>query len=115
MKKYNNSVPSSFKMTPKQASRKSNEKEGFYNIEGNRWKQTPKYRLGVLVRAADIKRILRKRDSASWSYKLYTINQIIDDTNPSYRINYSSERYNEISLRKLNLSIKEIDDVLKKT
>ena len=109
MKKYNNSVHSSIKMTPKQASRKSNEKEVFCNIEDRRQKQKPEYRLGDIDRIADMKRAFSKRDSTSWSYQLNTITQISDDTIPSYRMNYLAERYNENLLGKSKVSLKEND------
>ena len=67
-----------------------------------------------LVRTADMKRVFSKRDSRSWSYKLCTITQIIDDTIPSYRIIYLTERYNEKTVQKSNFALKENDEVLKK-
>ena len=73
IKKYNNTTHSSTKMTPIQASKKSNEKAVFDNLRDDRQKQRPKYKLGQLVRTADIKRVFSKGDSTNWSYKLYTI------------------------------------------
>ena len=65
-----------------------------------RKKRQPKYNLGDLVRTADIKRVFSKGDLTNWSNKLYTITEIIDDTIPSYRINYLPERYNESFITK---------------
>ena len=45
-----------------------------------------------------------KGDSTNWSYKLYTITEIIHDTIPSYRINYLPKRYNENLLLPTNLT-----------
>ena len=113
-KKYNNKIHSSIKMTPTQASKKSNEPEVHSNLQDKRKKQKPKYKVGDLVRTADIKKIFSKGDSTNWSYKLYTITEVIDDTIPSYRINYLPERYNEALLNKSKLSLIENEAVIKK-
>ena len=67
----------------------------YSNLKDNREIQKPKLNLGQLVRTADIKRVFSKGDSTNWSYKLYTITEIIHDTIPSYRINYLPERQNQ--------------------
>ena len=95
IKQYNNTIHSSTKMTPNQASKKSSKKEVNSNLQDRRVKQKPKFNLGQLVRTADIKRVFSKGDSTNWSYKLYTITEVIHDTIPSYRIDHLPERYNE--------------------
>ena len=57
----------------------------YSNLQGKRKKLNPKFKLGQLVRTADIKRVFSKGDSTNYSYKLYTITEIIHDTIPSYR------------------------------
>ena len=52
-------------MTPVQASRKSNEKVVFSNLQDRRVKQEPKYELGQLVRTADIERVFSEGDSTN--------------------------------------------------
>ena len=94
-KQYNNTAHHSIKMTPIQASKKSNEKIVYNNLKDNREIQKAKFKLGRLVRTADIKRFFSKGDSTNYSYKLYTITEIIHDTIASYRLNYLPERYNE--------------------
>ena len=94
IKQYNNTIHRPTKMTPNQASKKSNEKLVYPNLKDNREIQKPKYKLGQLVRTADIKRVFSKGDSIKYSYKLYTITEIIHDTIFSYRIDYLPERYN---------------------
>ena len=59
-KKYNNTIHNSVKMTPVQASKKSNEKLVFSNLQDRRDKQQPKFKLGQLVRTADFKKFLLK-------------------------------------------------------
>ena len=110
--KYNNTIHNSIKMTPVQASKKLNEKLVYSNLQDKRRKLNPKYKLGDLVRTADIKRVFSKGDSTNYSYKLYTITEIIHDTIPSYRIDYLPERYNEILLLPTKLSLGENNQVM---
>ena len=114
IKQYNNTIHHSIKMTPNQASKKSNERKLFTNLQDRRDKQKPKYKLGQLVRTADIKRVFSKGDSTNYSYKLYTITEVIHNTIPSYRIDYLPERYNENLLLPTKLSLEENNLVMKK-
>ena len=95
IKQYNNTIHHSTKMIPIPASKKSNEKLVFSNLKDNREVRKPKLNLGQLFRTADIKRVLSKGDGSNWSYKLYTITEVIHDTIPSYRIDFLPEGYNE--------------------
>ena len=70
--------------------------------------------MGDLVRTADLKRTFSKGDTTNWSYKLYKISEIINDTIPSYKIDNLKERYNESLLKKTELSMKENKAVMKK-
>ena len=51
---------------------------------------------------------------SDWSYKLYKITEIINDTIPSYRIDIFPELYNEALLKTTKLTLKENEDVMKK-
>ena len=113
IEQYNNTIHHSIKMTLNQASKKSNEKAVFDNLRDDREKQKPKFKLGDLVRTADIKRVFSKGDSTNWSYKLYTITEIIYDTIPSYRIDYLPERYNQNLLLPTKLTLEENNQVMK--
>ena len=113
IKKYNNTIHHSTKMTPIQAFKKSNEKIVFDNLRDDREKQQPKYKLGQVIRTADIKRVFNKGDSTNWSYKLYTITEVIHDTIPSYRIDYLPERYNENLLLPTKLSLEQNKKIMK--
>ena len=95
VKKYNNTIHNSIKMTPFQASKKSNEKFVLSNLQDRRVKQQPNFKLGQLVRTSDIRKVSSKGDSTIYSYKLYTITEVLHDTIPSYRIDHLPERYNE--------------------
>ena len=114
VEKYNNTIHSSTKMTPIQASKKVKEKEVFSNLTDDRVKRQPKFKLGDLVRTADIKKVFSKGDSTNWSYKLYTITEVIHDTIPSYRLDYLPERYNENLLLATKLSLDENNKIMKK-
>ena len=113
IRQCNETIHHSTKMTPNQASRKSNDKIVYNNLRDDRVKQLPKFKLGQLVRTADIKRVFSKGDSTNWSYKIYTITQIIHDTIPSYRNEYLPERYNQNLLLPTKLSLDENNKVMK--
>ena len=72
-----------------------------------------KNKLGQLVRTADIKRVFSKGDHTNWSHKLNTINEVIHDTVPSYRINYLLERYIQNLLLPTKLSLEQNIKVMK--
>ena len=113
IKQYKNTIHNSTKMTPNQASKKTNQKIVYSNLQDKRRKLNPKYKLGQLVRTADIKKVFSKGDSTSFSYKLYTITEVIHDTIPSYRIKYLPERYNENLLLPTKLSLEQNNEVMK--
>ena len=100
-------------MTPVQASKKSNEKLVFSNLQDRRVRPNPKYKLGDLVRTADIKHVFSKGDSTNWSYKIYSITEIIHDTIPNYRIDYLPERYNQNLLLPTKLSLEQNNKIMK--
>ena len=112
-KQYNNKIHSSTKLSPKDASLKKNEGFVYKNLLDKRKKITPKFQINDLVRVADIKKTFSKGDTTNWSYKLYKITEIINDTIPSYHIDNSKERYNESLLKKTELTLKENNTVMK--
>ena len=113
-KQYNNRIHSSTKLSPKDASLKKNEGYVYKNLIDKRKKVKPKFQINNLVRVADLKKTFSKGDTTNWSYKLYKITEIINDTIPSYKIDNLPERYNESLLKKTELTIKENDNVMKK-
>ena len=113
-KQYNNKTHSSTKLTPTQASLKKNEGYVYKNLLDKRKKVKPKYEIGDLVRTADLKKTFSKGDTTNWSYKMYKITEIINDTIPSYKIDNLKERYNESLLKKTELTLKQNKDVMKK-
>ena len=113
IKQYNNTIHNSIKETPIQASKKVNEKEVYINLQDRRIRQQPQYKLGQLVRTADIKKVFSKGDSTNYSSKLYTITEVIHDTIPSYKIDYLPERYNENFLLPTKLTLDENNQIMK--
>ena len=113
-KQYNNTIHSSTKLSPKDASLKKNEGFVYKNLLDKRKQVKPKFQINDLVRTADLKKIFSKGDTTNWSYKLYKITEIINDTIPSYKIDSLKERYNESLLKKTELTLKENDNVMKK-
>ena len=100
-------------MTPIQASKKSNEKDVYSNLKNNREVQKPRFKLGQLVRTADIKRVFSKSDSTKYSWNLSNITEVIHDTIPGYRIDFLPERYNQNLLLPNTLSLDENNIVMK--
>ena len=78
-----------------------------------REENNPKFKLGQLVRTADIKRVFSNGDSTNWSINLYTITEIIHDTVPSYRIDFLPERYYENLLLSTKLSLEQNNQFMK--
>ena len=114
-KQYNNRIHSSTKLTPIQGSLKKNEGYVYKNLLDKRKKVNPKFQINDLVRTADLRdKHFLKSDTTNWSYKLYKIIEIINDTIPTYRLDNLPERYNEALLKKTQLSLKENDAVIKK-
>ena len=113
-KQYNNRIHSSTKLSPIQASLKKNEGYVYKNLLDKRKKVKPKFQINDLVRTADLKRTFSKGDTTNWSYKLYKITEINNDTIPTYHIDNLPERYNESLLKKTELSLKENDNGMKK-
>ena len=101
-------------MTPIQASLKKNEGFVYKNLIDKRNKIKPKFQINDLLRTADLKKTFSKGDTTNWSYKLYKITEIINDTIPSYKINNLPEKYNESLLKKTNLTLKEKNSVMTK-
>ena len=113
-KHYNNRIHSTTKLSPIQASLKKNEGYVYKNLLDKRKKVNPKFQINDLVRVADLKKTFSKGDTTNWSYKLYRITEIVNDTIPSYHIDNLKERYNESLLKKTDLTLKENDNVMKK-
>ena len=94
-KQYNNRIHSSTKLSLLQASLRKNEGYVYKNLLDKRKKVKPYFQINDLVRTADLKKTFSKSDTTNWSYNLYKITELINDTIPSYHNNTLPERYNE--------------------
>ena len=112
VKQYNNILHHSIKMTPVQASKKSNENLISNNLRDKIEFQKPKFKLCQKVRTSVIRKVFSIGDSTNYSYISYTIPEVIDDTIPSYRIEYLPERYNENLLLPTKLSLEQNNQVM---
>ena len=112
-KQYNNRIHSSTKLTPIQASLKKIDGYVYKNLLDKRKKVNPKFQINDLVRTADLKGMLSKGDTTNWSYELYEITEIFNDTIPSYRLDNLPERYSESLLKKTELTLKQNNTVMK--
>ena len=113
-KQYNNRLHSSTKLTPIHASLKKNEGYFYKILLDKRKKIKPKVQINNLVRTADIKKTFSEGDTTDWTYKVYKITDIINDTIPSYHIDNLKERYNESVLKNTELTLKQNKDIMKK-
>ena len=86
---YNNTVHSSTKFTPIDASKKKNELTVWRNLYPDRFKTnrlTPKFSVGDLVRITKKKKVFEKGYTTRWTKETFTIKEI-RDTNPiTYKI-----------------------------
>ena len=89
VKDYNNTVHSSTKFTPIDASKKKNELTVWRNLYPDRFKTnrlTPKFSVGDLVRITKKKTVFEKGYTTRWTKETFTIKEI-RDTNPiTYKI-----------------------------
>ena len=84
LKQYNNTKHSSIKMTPTEASKKSNEGTVYFNLYGDMEQVTskPKFKVGDKVRISKYKRnVFDKGYTPNWTEELFTIDKI-QYTNP---------------------------------
>ena len=54
------------------------------NLKNKRDRRTTKFKEGDLDKIADLKRTMSKSHTTTWSYELYTTEEINDDTKPTY-------------------------------
>ena len=81
---YNNTVHSSTKLTPKEASKKKNELTVWRNLYPDRYKKyniTPKFSVGDEVRITKKKKVFEKGYTTRWTEEIFTITEV-QNTNP---------------------------------
>jgi len=91
VEKYNNTVHSSIKTTPVEASKnpKSIKQINYENMNKNELtqrKQTPRFKLGDRVRIFKYKDLFEKGYTASWTNEVFKISEVIQSSPITYRI-----------------------------
>ena len=119
---YNNTVHSSTKLTPIEASKKKNELTVWRNLYPDRYKTSrlnPKFSVGDEVRITKKKKVFEKGYTTRWTEEIFTIKEI-RETNP---ITYKLEdlqgeeikgTFYEPELQKTEQQIYRIEKVIKK-
>ena len=119
---YNNTVHSSTKLTPKEASKKKNELTVWRNLYPDRFKindLTPKFSVGDEVRITKKKKVFEKGYTTRWKEEIFTIKEI-RNTNPiTYKIEDLKEEeikgtFYEPELQKTKQQIYRIEKVIEK-
>ena len=119
---YNNTVHSSTKLTPIEASKKKNELTVWRNLYPDRYKinnLTPKFSVGDEVRITKKKKVFEKGYTTRWTEEIFTIKEI-RETNP---ITYKLEdlqgeeikgTFYEPELQKTEQQVYRIEKIIKK-
>ena len=92
---YNNTIQSSIKMTPKEASRKKNENKVWRNLypEFGGKTLTPKFSIGDNVRITKIKYVFDKGYTQRWTKEIFKISMIQLTIPVTYKItDYNGEK-----------------------
>ena len=119
---YNNTVHSSTKLTPKEASKKKNELTVWRNLYPDRYKKydiIPKFSVGDEVRITKKKKVFEKGYTTRWTEEIFTITEI-QNTNPvTYKLaDLQGEEikgtFYEPELQKTEQQIFRIEKVIKK-
>ena len=119
---YNNTVHSSTKLTPKEASKKKNELTVWRNLYPDRFKTnrlTPKFSVGDEVRITKKKKVFEKGYTTRWTEEIFTITEV-QNTNPvTYKLtDLQGEEikgtFYEPELQKTEQQIFRIEKVIKK-
>ena len=119
---YNNTVHSSTKLTPKEASKKKNELTVWRNLYPDRYKKyniTPKFSVGDEVRITKKKKVFEKGYTTRWTEEIFTIKEI-RDTNPiTYILKDLNDKeikgtFYEPELQKTEQQIYRIEKVIEK-
>ena len=119
---YNNTVHSSIKMTPIEASKKKNELTVWRNLYPDRYKiydLTPKFSVGDKVRITKEKDVFEKGYTTRWKEEIFKIKEI-QNTNPvTYKLADLKDEeikgtFYEPELQKTKQQVFRIEEVLKK-
>ena len=122
VKKYNNTKHSSIKMTPVEASKKSNEGTVYFNLYGDMepLNQKPKFKIGDKVRISKYKRnVFDKGYTPNWTEEVFTVDNI-QYTNPiTYKLKDQNDEeiqgsFYEQELLRAKQDVFRIDKVIRR-
>ena len=119
---YNNTVHSSIKMTPIDASKKKNELTVWRNLYPDRFKinkLTPKFSVGDEVRITKKKKVFEKGYTTRWTEEIFTIKEIQNTDPITYKLeDLQGEEikgtFYEPELQKTEQQIYRIEKIIKK-
>jgi hypothetical protein len=121
VKKYNNTIHSSIKMTPIAASEKKNDRIVWANLYGNEPAPKMAFKLKVndMVRITKNKGIFDKGFTPRWSEEVFTVSQLQHTDPPTYKISDSNGEeiqgtFYEQELQKTSQEIYRIEKVIRK-
>lgn len=120
VKNYNETVHSSIKMTPIEASKKENENRTWYNLYSTPIAgQEPKYSVGDKVRITKKKGIFEKGYTPRWTEEIFVIDKIQYTNPPTYKLkDWNDENirgsFYEPELQKTHQDTFRIEKVLRK-
>ncbi|MCK5872762.1 MAG: hypothetical protein KAG26_08035, partial [Methylococcales bacterium] len=121
VKQYNNTVHSSIKMTPIEASKKKNENKVWRNLypDLGEDKSNPKLSVGDKVRITKKKKTFEKGYTPKWTEEVFTISQVQYTNPPTYKItDYNGEEiqgtFYEEELQKTKQEVYRIEKVIKR-
>jgi hypothetical protein len=86
MDKYNNTVHSTIKMKPIEASKTENSAQIAKQFNDKRKFPPPKYKVGDYVRMPDKKHVFSKGYTTNWGYELFRIKEVLKTKPPTYII-----------------------------
>ena len=119
---YNNTIHSSTKLTPIEASKKKNELTVWRNLYPDRYKinnLTPKFSVGDEVRISKKKKVFEKGYTTKWTEEIFTIKEI-RETNPiTYKLEDLQGKeikgtFYEPELQKTKQQVFRIEKIIKK-
>ena len=112
-KKHNKTVRSIIKIAPVNASVRNIESIAKNNLKDTRVRRTLKFQIGDLVRRTDKRKVSSRDDTKLWSYKLYTIAEMSNETISTQSTKNIPEKVFEALLRKTTLTKKKNTELMK--
>ena len=120
VKNYNETVHSSIKMTPVEASKTKNENKTWLNLYSiPKTGQEPKYSVGDRVRISKKKATFEKGYTPRWTEEVFTVDAVFPTDPPTYKIkDYNDQTiqgsFYEPELQKTSQDVYRIEKVIRK-